>query len=91
MFIRKKKYPSGNVGIVVAEKINGKMKELATIGIAKESEELGALMSKARDWIGKEQERRHPRLDLFGEERSKCNAELLNAEQILSDAVCVHR
>ena len=40
MFIRKKKYPSGNVGIVVAEKINGKMKELATIGIAKESEEL---------------------------------------------------
>ena len=84
MFIRKKKYPSGNVGIVVAEKINGKMKELATIGIAKESEEIGSLMSKARDWIEKEQERRHPRLDLFGEERSKCEAELLNAEQMLS-------
>ena len=84
MFIRKKKYPSGNVGIVVAEKINGKMKELATIGIAKESEEIGALMSKARAWIGKEQERRHPRLDLFGEERSKCEAELLSAEQMLS-------
>ena len=50
MFIRKKKYPSGNVGIVVAEKINDKMKELATIGIAKESEEIGTLMSKARDW-----------------------------------------
>ncbi|HJA87284.1 MAG TPA: hypothetical protein H9778_01100, partial [Candidatus Parabacteroides intestinavium] len=47
-------------------------------------EETGALMSKAREWIDREQERRHPRLDLFGEERSKCEAELLNAEQILS-------
>ena len=41
-------------------------------------------MSKAREWIDREQERRHPRLDLFGEERSKCEAELLNAEQMLS-------
>ena len=35
MYIRKKKYPSGNLGIIVVEKVNGKMKELATIGIAK--------------------------------------------------------
>ena len=79
MFIRKKKYPSGNVGIVVAEKINGRMKELATIGIAKSPEEVAPLMSEARDWIEKEQGRRHPRLDLFGEERSKCEVGLLNA------------
>ena len=46
MFIRKKKYPSGNVGIVVAEKINGRMKELATIGIAKSPEEIDTLMSQ---------------------------------------------
>ena len=84
MFIRKKKYPSGNVGIVVAEKIDGKMKELATIGIAKKPEEIDTLMSKGREWIDKEQERRHPRLDLFGEERRQCEAELSSAEQMLS-------
>ena len=31
MFVRKKKYPSGNIGVIVVEKIGGKMKELATI------------------------------------------------------------
>ena len=84
MFIRKKKYPSGNVGIVIAEKIDGKMKELATIGIAKKPEEIDTFISWSREWIDKEQERRHPRLDLFGEERSQCEAELLSAEQVLS-------
>ena len=34
MFVRKKKYPSGNIGVIVVEKIGGKMKELATIGVA---------------------------------------------------------
>ena len=43
------------------------MNELATIGIAKDPEDLDSLMSKAREWIDREQERRHPRLDLFGE------------------------
>lgn len=84
MFIRRKKYPSGNIGVIVVEKTNGKMKELATIGIAQNQDELGALLSKGREWISKEQERRHPRLDLFGEERSECESELLNAEQMLS-------
>lgn len=84
MFIRKKKYPSGNVGIIVVEKIHGRMKELATIGVAKNPEEVDTLTSKAREWIGREQERRHPRLDLFGEERRRCEEELLSAEQMLS-------
>lgn len=34
MFVRKKKYPSGNIGTIVVEKIGGKMKEHATIGVA---------------------------------------------------------
>lgn len=84
MFIRRKKYPSGNIGVIVVEKTNGKMKELATIGIVQNQEELEALLSKGREWIAREQERRHPRLDLFGEERSECEPELLNAEQMLS-------
>ena len=84
MFIRKKKYPSGNVGIIVVEKIHSKMKELATIGVAKNPEEIDTLVSEAREWIDREQKRRQPRLDLFGEERRRCQAELLSAEQMLS-------
>ena len=39
MFVRKKKYPSGNIGVIVVEKIGGKMKELATIGVAYNEDE----------------------------------------------------
>ncbi len=85
MFIRKKKYPSGNVGVIVVEKVNGKMNELTTICIAYSQEEIDSLIIKGRKWmIDAEQERRHPRLDFFGEERKKCDAELLSAEQMLS-------
>ena len=84
MFIKQKKNRSGTVSIVVAEKCSGIYKELITIGIAKSPEDINLLLSKGREWIDREQERRHPRLDLFGEERSKCEAELLNAEQMLS-------
>lgn len=45
MYIRKKKYPSGNLGIIVVEKVSGKMKELATIGIAKTDDEIEDLVS----------------------------------------------
>lgn len=62
MFVRKKKYPSGNIGVIVAEKANGKMKELATIGVARGEEELASLVALAKVWISKEKARRHPRL-----------------------------
>lgn len=84
MFIKRKKNRSGTVSIVVAEKISGYYRELTTIGIARHQEEIDSLITKGRKWIEAEQERRHPRLDLFGEERKKCDAELLNAEQMLS-------
>ncbi len=35
-------------------------------------------------WIDLEQHRRHPRLDLFGDERKRCEQGLMNAEQLLS-------
>lgn len=85
MYIRKKKYPSGNIGIIVVEKINGKMKELATIGIVRSESEVDALVSQGRDWIDRERQRRQPRLDLFGEERERCETERLNVEQFLSN------
>ena len=85
MYVRKKKYPSGNIGIIVVEKINGKMKELVTIGIAKSDDEVETLLSRGHEWIDREKERCHPRLDLFGEERERCEQELMNAEQLLSN------
>lgn len=51
MFVRKKKYPSGNIGIVIVEKIGGKMKELATIGIAYNENEAEGLVNQAKECI----------------------------------------
>ncbi|MBM6964587.1 hypothetical protein H6A37_12295 [Phocaeicola plebeius] len=52
---------------------------------------------KGRKWIDAEQEHRHLRLDFFGEERKKGDAELMSAEQILSVSIggyplayCIH-
>lgn len=85
MYIRKKKYPSGNVGIIVVEKVRGKMNELVTIGIAKSDDEIDALVNRGHEWIDREKRRRHPYLDLFGEERKKCEQELIDVEQLLSN------
>ena len=51
MFVRKKKYPSGNIGVIVVEKIGGKMKELATIGVAYNEDEVENLVNEAKEWI----------------------------------------
>ncbi len=66
------------------EKISGRYSELATIGIAQNEKEVEKFVQEGREWIERENQRRHPRLDLFGEERSGCEAELLSAEQMLS-------
>ena len=72
MFVRKKKYPSGNIGVIVVEKIGRKMKELATIGVAYNEDEVENLVNEAKEWISKEDSRRHPQLDLYDEERDAC-------------------
>ena len=50
MFVRKKKYPSGNIGVIVVEKIGGKTKELATIGVAYSEDEVENLVNEAKEW-----------------------------------------
>ena len=84
MFVKRKKNRSSTISVVIAEKISGRYSELVTIGIAKNEEEVETFVQEGRDWIEREKQRRHPRLDLFGEERSRCEAELLTAEQMLS-------
>ena len=85
MFVRKKKYPSGNIGVFVVEKTGGKMKELATIGVAYNEDEVEILVNEAKEWIFKEESRRHPLLDLFGEEREACDREREEVRRVLSN------
>ena len=85
MFVRKKKYPSGNIGVIVVEKIGGKMKELATIGVAYNEDEVENLVNEAKEWISKEKSRRHPQLDLYGEEHKACDREREEVRRVLSN------
>lgn len=48
MFIRKKRHRSGNIEVIVVEKIGGKMKELATIGVAYNEDEDENLVNEAK-------------------------------------------
>ena len=85
MFVRKKKYPFGNIGVIVVEKIGGKMKELATIGVAYNEDQVENLVNEAKEWISKEESRRHPQLDLYGEEREACDREREEVRRVLSN------
>ena len=60
------------------------MKELATIGVAHGEAEVDNLVLKAKEWISKEEARRQPRLDLFGEEWEACEREREEVSRVLS-------
>lgn len=36
LYIRRKKYPSGNIGVIFIDKINGKLTELQTTALARD-------------------------------------------------------
>ena len=73
MFVKRKKNRSGTTSIVVAEKTKGSYKELVTIGIAKDANDIDSLVNAGHEWISKEKSWRHPQLDLYGEEREACD------------------
>ena len=85
MFVRKKKNRSGTTSVIVAEKQGGRFRELTTIGVSSDESEVAELVRQGKEWIDKEQERRHPRLDLFGEERRACEDEMAVTEGVLSN------
>ena len=85
MFVRKKKNRSGSTSVIVAEKQGRRFKELITIGVSSDESDIAELVRRGKEWIEKEQERRHPRLDLFGEERTASEEELAVAEGVLSN------
>ena len=84
MFVKRKKNRSGTVSVVVAEKIKGAYKELHTVGIAKGQKDVEDLVKIGHEWILQEEARRHPRLDLFGEEREACERERDEVRRVLS-------
>ena len=53
MFVRKKKNRSGTTSIVVVEKRKGVFRELKTIGISKDKEEIEKLFLKGKKWISR--------------------------------------
>lgn len=85
MFVKKKKNRSGTVSVVVAEKISGRYSELTTVGVSSDESVIEQLVNKGKKWIDRENARRYPRLDLFGEERRRCEEERQNAERFLSN------
>ena len=61
------------------------MKELATIGVAYNEDEVENLVNEAKEWITRENLRRHPQLDLFSEEREACDREREEVRRVLSN------
>ena len=51
MFVKRKKNRSGTTSIVVAEKTKGIYKELITIGVAKDSNEIDSLVNGGPEWF----------------------------------------
>ena len=51
MFIRKKKNRSGSISVVVVDKSRGGFRELLTIGVSNNSEEIESLCRQGKKWI----------------------------------------
>ena len=51
MFVRRKKNRSGTTSVVVVDKHGGKFKELHTVGVANDEQEVAALCEKGKKWI----------------------------------------
>ena len=96
MFVRKKKNRSGSTSVVVVDKSRGKFKELVTIGVSKDKEEIKLLQQQGEEWIFthcgirdvfKEQEIVNEESKLMDYFISKVENVLLNGTQILLDHV----
>lgn len=51
MFVRKIRHRFGNIGVVVAEKVGGKMRELAAIGVAHSENGVDGLAVKVKPHV----------------------------------------
>ncbi len=84
MYIKRVVNRSGSTSVIVAEKVRGVNKHLITIGVSSDDTEITSLIHQGKMWIAKEQAKRHPNLDLFGEEHRAKQLEREQAEQFIS-------
>ena len=52
--------------------------------MAKDSNEIDSLVNAGHKWISKEESRRHPQLNLYGEEHEACDREREEVRRVLS-------
>ncbi|HMU99417.1 MAG: IS1634 family transposase [Saprospiraceae bacterium] len=85
MFVRKKKNRSGTISVVVVDKYDGKSKELKTIGVSSDEEEVEHLYKLGKDWIEKRRglEDMFRKVDYEKEEQEVVTRLLSNIENIL--------
>lgn len=81
MFVRKKKNKSGTTSIVVVDKHGGKFKELYTVGIAHDENEINSLCAKGRQWI----DNHLGQLSIDFEGHTKKDQEIKAAETMLNN------
>ncbi|MCM1515552.1 MAG: IS1634 family transposase [Paraprevotella sp.] len=62
-----------------------KVRELVTIGISRDDATIEKLVTQGREWIDLEEQRCHPRLELFGKECKAREDKLTIVEQVLSN------
>jgi transposase len=85
MFVRKKKNRSGTTSVVVADKSNGRFRELKTIGVSSDEEAVSELCRAGREWISEQK----GELDMFAmherqrEERQAADSLLSSIDGIL--------
>lgn len=70
---------------MIVNKLRGTYKEIQTIGIGKSDTEVATLVLQGKEWIKTHQLKSQPELDLYGEERTACEQEVLETEQFLSN------
>jgi len=86
MFVRKKKYRSGHIGVIVVDKSNGKFREIKNFGVAKTDAELDALCLEAKQWIrtyAGQQELDFVAADVKRSEEEETNRVLSNIDSLL--------
>lgn len=86
MFVRKKRHRSGNIGVIVVDKSNGKFREIKNFGVARTDTELEALCLEAKQWIrkyGGQQEMDFTEPDKKSSEEEETNRVLSNIDSLL--------
>ena len=86
MFVRKKRYRSGHIGVIVVDKSKGKFREIKNFGVAKTDAELNALCLEANQWIrtyAGQQELDFITADVKRSEEEETNRVLSNIDSLL--------